>query len=40
MTENEKILKIIVEKHTKFYGEIQKCCLMHKNYCRCFISNK
>ena len=35
MTENEKIVKIIVEKNTKLYGEIQECCLMHKNYCVC-----
>jgi hypothetical protein len=35
MTENEKIVNIIVEKNIKLYGEIQECCLMYKNFCRC-----
>ena len=35
MTENKKIVNIIVEKNIKLYGEIQECCLMYKDYCRC-----
>lgn len=35
MDKSEEILKRIVESNTKLYGEIQECCGMHKNFCRC-----
>jgi len=35
MDKSEEILKRIVESNTKLYGEVQECCGMHKNFCRC-----
>lgn len=33
--ESIDIVKRIVKENTKKYGEIQKCCQMHKSFCRC-----
>ena len=35
MDNSEDILKRILESNTKLYGEIQDCCGIHKNFCRC-----
>lgn len=35
MTENEKIVKEIVERNEKVYGKIQDCCELYKKYCSC-----
>lgn len=36
---NELVEKIVKENIIK-YGEIQKCCGLHKNWCRCGVENE